>query len=81
MRKLPMWFSKNKYFINNCFENKTKQNTWFGLSSYLYFFENNLAIEIFTANETIAMLRASPNISGIIDIGGIIGTGNLKDDA
>lgn len=53
-------------------------NTWFGLSSYLYFLENNFAIEIFTANDTIAILIASPNISGTIDIGGKVGAGILN---
>ena len=53
-------------------------NTWVGLSSYLYFLENNFAIEIFTANDTIAILIASPNISGTIDIGGKVGAGILN---
>jgi len=44
----------------------------------LYFLENNFAIDTFIANETIARLIASPNMSGTIDIGGNDGAGILK---
>lgn len=44
----------------------------------MYFLENNFAIEIFTANDTIAILIASLNMSGTIDIGGKVGAGILN---
>jgi hypothetical protein len=52
--------------------------TWSGLISYLYFLENIFAIEIFIANDTIAILSALPNNSGNKNIGGSFGKGILS---
>ena len=49
--------------------------TWFGIISYLYFFENSLAIEMLIANETIAILSESKITSENKDKGGNSGAG------
>lgn len=51
--------------------------TWFGLISYLCFLANSLAIDIFTAYDTIAIDIESPTILVNIWSGGIIGLGIL----
>lgn len=51
--------------------------TWLSCISYLYFFENNFAIDILIAKETIAIPIESPiNFFNILN-DGISGFGNL----
>jgi hypothetical protein len=45
---------------------------------YLCFLANNLAMEIFSANDTIAMPTQSPIIMGNTRSGGIVGFGILR---
>ncbi len=54
-----------------------ENNSSFTFKSYLYFFENNLAIEISSANVIIAMLIAFSITSGKICSGGTKGFGIL----